>query len=151
MRPQPSRNAPGRLWFAVATTLLLVVLTPSLGCEGYADLPLDLRESGDLDIVSVQRFSEGPGKVEIVLAPPTDATGPFTIVGHPGSLTTGASVLTWALGACDQTAAPATGLRLCLAVQFNDNAEVAPLVLGLVLESRGDGRRFTLLGAEGDL
>jgi hypothetical protein len=135
----------------VATTLWFLVSAPSLGCEGYADLPLDLRESGDLTIVSVQRFSMGPGKVEITLAPPTDATGPFTIVGHPGSLTAGATVLTWALGGCDQTASPAAGLRLCLAVQFTADAEAAPLVLGLVLESRGDGRRFTLLGAEGGL
>jgi len=151
MKPRPSRSVSRRWWLLVATPLLMVSSAPSLGCEGYADLPLDLRERGDLDIVSVRRFSEGPGRVEVLLAPPTDATGPFTIVGHPGSLTAGATVLTWALGGCDQTASPATGLRLCVAVQFTADAEVAPLVLGLVLESRGDGRRFTLLGAEGGL
>jgi len=131
--------------------LALIATALSSGCEGYADLPLDLRERGELTVVSIERFSTGPGRVEIVLAPPSDATGPFTIVGHPGALTAGATVLTWALGGCDEAASPPAGLRLCLAVQFSASSDVAPLVLGLVLESRGDGRRFTLLGAEGDL
>ena len=121
------------LWIALALA----------ACDGYADLPLALREVGDLQIVSVERFSTGPGKVEIVLEPPNDARGPFSVVGHPIALSNGARVLSWAVGRCSgETSGP---LALCLAVATTSRE---PLALALVVESRGDSRRFTLIGQE---
>lgn len=126
----------GLLWAQLAAGLT--------GCDGYAELPIALRERGALTVVSVERFANGPGRVEVRLEPPTDALGPFVVVGHPGSLTLGATVESWAVGRCSgEVVGP---LSLCLSVRTRSDE---PLVLGLVLESRGDGRRFTLLGEEG--
>lgn len=114
------------------------------GCEGYAELPIALRERGALTVVSVERFVGGPGRVEVRLEPPGDALGPFVVVGHPGSLTSSATVESWAVGRCSgEVAGP---LSLCLSVR---TSSLEPLVLAAVVESRGDGRRFTLLGEEG--
>lgn len=124
--------------------LLGAQLAALSGCDGYADLPIALRERAELSVVSVERFVNGPGRVEVRLLPPSDALGPFVVVGHPGSLTAGATVESWAFGRCS---GEVTGpLTLCLSVRTRSDE---PLVLALVLESRGDGRRFTLLGEEG--
>jgi hypothetical protein len=114
-----------------------------LACDGYADLPVALRERADLQILDAPRFSEGPSRVEILLSPPSDAIGPFTVVGPPTALSEGAEVLSWAFGPCD--ASPSPALHLCLAMRFTSET---PLALALVLESRGDARRFTLFGRE---
>lgn len=127
----------------IPSILPLVALSNIVGCDGYADLPLQLRERGDLSIVSVERFATGPGRVEILLEPPNDALGPFAIVGHPAVLSDGARVASWAFGRCSgETSGP---LALCLSVA---TTTAEPIVLALVLESRGDGRRFTLIGEE---
>ncbi len=122
---------------------IMLVAVTGPACDGYADLPLALRERGDLSIVSADRFATGPGKVEILLEPPADALGPFVVVGHPAVLSAGARVSSWALGRCS---GESTGpLAMCLSVV---TATTDPLVLALVVESRGDGRRFTLIGEE---
>jgi hypothetical protein len=129
----------------VRAALLSVCLFTLLGCEGYADLPLALRERGDLRIERSPRFSEGPSRVELTLLPPSDATGPFVIVGPPTALSP-ATVETWAVGPCSGASAADSAIRLCLSVRFDDGA--TPLALALVVESRADARRFTLAGAE---
>lgn len=119
---------------------------PLAACDGYADLPLPLREQGPLEIEAVSRFTEGPGRVQLVLAPPADALGPFAVVGHPTVLSGGATVLAWALGTCSGPA-PDPRLRVCATVRWTrGGASPAPLAMALVLESRGDARRFTLSG-----
>lgn len=116
-------------------------------CDGYADLPLPLREQGPLSIERVERFSEGPGRVQLVLEPPADALGPFALVGHPTVLSGGATTLSWALGTCDRRAAPDPRLRVCVTVRWaSGGAAPEPLAMALVLESRADVRRFTLSG-----
>jgi len=118
-------------------------------CDGYADLPLPLRELGPLRIEQVSHFTEGPGLVQIALDPPSDAVGPFVIVGHPAAVSQGAAVLAWAFGPCQGSVAPDPALRLCLAVVFGRGGTVAPpLAIALVVESRAEGRRFTLSGVE---
>jgi hypothetical protein len=116
-------------------------------CDGYADLPLPLREQGPLSIERVERFSEGPGRVQLVLEPPADALGPFALVGHPTVTSSGAAVLAWALGTCDGSPAPDPRLRVCASVRWTrGGATPTTLGMALVLESRGDARRFTLSG-----
>lgn len=129
--------------------LALGLTALTLACEGYADLPLALRERGALSIAAHTRHTEGPSRVELTLEPPGDAIGPFTIVGHPAALSAGASVQSWALGRCDG-GIPATGLTVCASIRFGQPRETSPLAVAVVIESRGDGRRFTLVGAEGD-
>lgn len=118
-------------------------------CSGYADLPLAMRESGTLRVTRIDRFSEGPGQVELALDVPTDAAGPFVVVGHP-DLATGGIVQAWAFGVCRGSPTPPdTAMRVCLAVAW-ERGVVQPetVVASIVVESRGDGRRFTLVGAE---
>lgn len=138
-----------------ARALMLVAIAGALACDGYAELPLPLRELGPLRVERADRFSEGPGLAQIALDPPADALGPFVIVGHPAALSDGAAVLSWAVGGCPGSPTPADpALRLCLAVAFaRGGAEPPPLAIGVVVESRGDARRFTLTGSvtSGDL
>ena len=119
-------------------------------CDGYADLPLPLREVGPLRVERAERFSQGPGLVQIALDPPSDALGPFVVVGHPSAISEGATVLSWAFGTCRGAAAPADpAQRLCLAVAWASGGEAPPpLQIALVVESRSDNRRFTLSGSE---
>lgn len=131
--------------------LALVAFVAGLGagCEGYADLPLALRERGELTVGTVIRYPTGPSRVEVTLAPPADALGPFVVVGNPTALSAGARVVSWAVGSCAGEAPSGSGpLKLCLAVGFGASRAEAPLAVALVVESRGDGRRFTLLGEE---
>ena len=135
--------------------LVLIAIAGTLACDGYADLPLPLREFGPLRVERADRFSEGPGLAQVALDPPADALGPFVIVGHPDALSDGAAVLTWAVGACPGApTATDPALRLCLAIVYARGAEEPPpLAIGVVVESRGDARRFTLTGTitSGDL
>lgn len=115
-------------------------------CSGYDDLPLPIRETADLRIEHVERFTEGPGVVQVALDPPGDAAGPFVVVGHPAAQSQGARVIAWAVGPCRGQAAPSdNATRLCLTVQWSADE---PLILTTVIESRADARRFTLVGAE---
>lgn len=122
----------------------------ALACDGYADLPLPLRELGSLRVERVDRFSEGPGLVQIALEPPDDALGPFVVVGHPNVISSGADVLSWAFGPCRGSPEPSDpATRLCLAVSYARGGDVPPAVaIALVVESRADARRFTLSGVE---
>jgi hypothetical protein len=132
------------------TALIGIVGLALLGCDGYADLPLPLRETATLRVERVERFSEGPGLVQIALDPPTDALGPFVVVGHPSVLSGRAAVLSWAFGTCRGAPEPSDpALRLCIAVVYQHGSQIPPPVsLALVVESRSDARRFTLSGAE---
>lgn len=115
-------------------------------CGGYDEVPLALREAAELRVERVERFVEGPGVVQIALDPPSDATGPFVIVGNPAIQSTGARVIAWAVGPCRGSPAPNdTALRLCMSTQW---ASTTPVIVTVVVESRADGRRFTLAGAE---
>jgi len=130
-----------------------MALIATLGCDGYADLPLPLREFGSLRVERADRFSEGPGMAQIALDTPSDALGPFVVVGHPAAFSTGAAVQSWAFGPCRGTPPPAVpgdiALRLCLSVSYARGGSVpAPLAIALVVESRADARRFTLSGVE---
>ncbi|MCC6623758.1 MAG: hypothetical protein IT385_21040 [Deltaproteobacteria bacterium] len=133
------------------STLAPLALVTSIGlvaCGGYDALPLPIRELGALRVERVERFAEGPGVVQIALDPPGDALGPFVVVAHPAAQSDGARVLAWAVGPCRGGPAPAdAAIRLCLSVQWSGDD---PLVIGTVVESRADARRFTLVGAEGD-
>lgn len=119
-------------------------------CDGYADLPLPLRELGSLRVERVERVSEGPGLAQIALDPPSDALGPFTVVGHPSALSAGAGVLAWAFGPCRGAPTPPDpAIRLCLAIAWQRGAAIPEaLAIALVVESRADARRFTLTGRE---
>ncbi len=142
LRPVRPAFAIGALAFSI-TTLALAA------CAGYADLPLALRESGTLRVTRVDRFSEGPGQVELALDMPTEASGPYVVVGHP-DLAAGGYVQAWAFGTCRGSAAPVdAAMRVCVVVSW-DRGVVAPeaVVASIVVESRGDGRRFTLVGIE---
>lgn len=123
--------------------LPLVLLS---ACAGYDDLPLQLRELGGLRIERVERYVEGPGVIQIALDPPNDATGPFVVVGSPTVESTGARVIAWAFGPCKGAPTPPdSAQRLCLSTQW---ASHEPLFVTVVLESRGDARRFSLFGSE---
>ena len=135
---------PMRAALVMAATALALA-----ACAGYADLPLSLRESGTLRVTRVDRFSEGPGQVELALDVPTDASGPYVVVGHP-DLASGGYVQAWAFGTCRGSPTPVdSAMRVCLVVSW-DRGVVASeaLVASIVVESRGDGRRFTLVGFE---
>ena len=126
-----------------AASLVTVALT---ACSGYDELPLPLRELGSLRVERVDRFVEGPGVVQIALDPPSDASGPFAVVGHPAFQSDAGRVIAWAYGPCRGGPTPSDGaLRLCLAAQW---ATTSPVAIGLVVESRADARRFTLFGEE---
>jgi len=126
-------------WLALAFVLC--------ACGGYDELPLPLREQGTLRVERVERFVEGPGVVQVALDPPSDATGPFVIVGHPAFQSDGARVIAWAVGPCRGSPAPSdSALRLCLTTQWSG---LDPAIVTLVVESRADARRFTLAGFEG--
>lgn len=115
-------------------------------CHGYDELPLPLRELGSLRVERVDRFVEGPGVVQIALDPPSDAAGPFAVVGRPAFQSDAGRVIAWAYGPCRGGPTPAdAALRLCLAAQW---ATTSPVAIGLVVESRADARRFTLVGEE---
>jgi len=117
-----------------------------VGCSGYDDLPLPLRELGELRVERVERFVEGPGVIQIALDPPSDAAGPFAIVGNPAIQTDGVRVIAWAAGPCKGAPTPPdSALRLCLSTQWSS---IEPVVVTVVVESRADARRFTLVGAE---
>ncbi|MFO0748749.1 MAG: hypothetical protein U1F43_24260 [Myxococcota bacterium] len=127
-----------------------LLATFTAACSGYDDLPLPIRELGDLRVERVERFVEGPGVVQIALDPPNDAAGPFVVVGHPafevGTSASTGRVIAWAFGPCRGSPAPAdAALRLCLAVQWSGTD---PATLTVVVESRADARRFTLVGSE---
>ena len=129
---------------------IVLVACAFAACDGYADLPLPLREFASLRVERVARFTEGPGLVQVALDPPSDALGPFAIVGHPAALSDGAEVASWAVGPCAGSAPPPdSALRLCLAVELARGGEAPPpLAIGVVVESRADARRFTLTGVE---
>lgn len=139
-----------------ATMLGLIVgAGAGAGCDGYADLPLPMREFGTLRVERAERFTEGPGVAQVALDPPADAIGPFVIVGHPAALSGGSAIRSWAVGTCAGSPTPTDpALRLCLAVEYaRGGAAADPLAIGVVVESRGDARRFTLRGVapSGDL
>lgn len=131
---------------------LIGAIALGFGCDGYADLPLPLREFGPLRVERADRFSEGPGLAQIALDTPSDALGPFVVVGHPTALSDGATVLSWAFGTCRGSPAPSTpgdvALHLCLAVTYTRGGSIPPLAIAVVVESRSDARRFTLTGVE---
>lgn len=130
---------------------VLALVFAGAACDGYADLPLPVREFGSLRVERAERYTEGPGIAQIALDAPSDALGPFVIVGGPVALTLDAAVVAWAIGPCTGAAPPDPALRLCLAVEYvRGGAEPAPLAIGVVVESRGDARRFTLTGAFDD-
>jgi len=133
---------------ARATIITIVIALGASACAGYDALPLPVRELGSLRVERVERFTEGPGVVQIALDPPADALGPFVVVAHPASQSDSARVLAWAVGTCRGSPAPSDGaIRLCLSVQWSGAGAIA---LATVVESRADARRFTLVGAEGD-
>lgn len=136
-----------------ARAIWMVLAALIAGCEGYADLPLPLREFAALRVERADRFSEGPGLAQIALDTPSDALGPFVVVGHPSALSDGATVQSWAFGTCRGSPPPAnpsdTALRLCLAVAYaSGGSPPPPLAIAIVVESRADARRFTLSGVE---
>ena len=133
---------------------LLFALSALVACDGYADLPLPLREFGTLRVERADRFSEGPGLAQIALDVPSDALGPFVIVGNPQVVSDGAAVQSWAVGTCRGSPVPPTNdpaMRACLAVLYTRGATApAPLSVAIVVESRADARRFTLVGTFGE-
>lgn len=130
---------------------VLALVCAGSACDGYADLPLPVREFGSLRVERAERYTEGPGNAQVALDVPSDALGPFVIVGSPVALSFDAGVVSWAFGPCAGASAPDPALRLCLAVEYaRGGAEPAPLAIGVVVESRGDARRFTLTGAFDD-
>jgi hypothetical protein len=139
---RPQRPAASALALAIGAVALAA-------CAGYADLPLALRESGTLRVTRVDRFSEGPGQIELALDMPTDAAGPYVVVGHP-DLAAGGYVQAWAFGTCRGSPAPVdAAMRVCLVVSWDRGVALSePAVASIVVESRGDGRRLTLVGIE---
>ena len=133
----------------------LFVVGLLMACDGYADLPLQLREFGALRVERADRYSEGPGLAQIALDVPSDALGPFVIVGNPQVVSAGAEVQAWAVGTCRGSPPPAPSdpaMRACLAVLYARGVPAPePLSVAIVVESRADARRFTLVGtfAEG--
>lgn len=117
-------------------------------CPGYADLPVPVREVGGLEVEAIFLSSEGPGRVQVAIDVPADAVGPAWIVGHPASALDEARVVAWATGPCPDEAAPGDARpRLCLALEVQAATLPAEIPLTAVVETRGDGRRFTLVGA----
>ncbi len=134
-----------------AFVALIALVSMSGGCDGYADLPLPLREFAPLRVERADRFSEGPGLAQIALDVPSDALGPFVVVGHPTAISDGAAVQSWAFGSCRGSPLPSNpgdvALRLCLAVAYvRGGSNPPPLAIAIVVESRADARRFTLSG-----
>lgn len=133
---------------------VLMLMGLLVACDGYADLPLQLREFGTLRVERADRFSEGPGLAQIALDVPADALGPFVIVGNPQAISDGAIVQSWAVGTCRGSPAPALNdpaLRACLAVLYARGTPAPdPLGIAIVVESRADARRFTLVGTFGE-
>jgi len=123
--------------------------TAAPACAGYADLPLPLRELGALDVELAALAPGGPTRVQLALELPADATGPAVLVGHPAAdAYAGARVVAWAWGPCPDGPAPDDARpRLCVALEVSEEATDDAFTLTAVAETRGDGRRFTLVGA----
>ncbi len=138
------RPMTGRLRHALVA---LAALT-SAACDGYAELPLPTREAGDLVIEQVALFPGAIGRIQVRLAPPADALGPFFVVGPPVSGTPSVQIVNFAFGPCDPDAPPPDDPQrvLCLAARAGAGTRSEPLVLGVVVDSRADARRFTLVG-----
>ena len=155
MKPLPRRAPPAApcppLRVAPLAALLAVLLTTLAACGGYAELPLPLRELAALDVESASLHPGAPGRVQVVLTLPEGALGPTVVVGHPAAdLAQGARVVAWAAGPCPAGPTPAASderLRLCLAIELVTTAPPEALDLTAVVETRGDGRRFTAFGA----
>lgn len=128
--------------------LLLVSVAAAPACPGYADLPVQVRELGGLEVEAAFISAEAPGRVQVAVDLPADAVGPAWVVGHPASAIDGARVIAWAAGPCPDGPAPVDARpRLCLALQVDAATLPDEIPLTAVVETRGDGRRFTCVGA----
>ena len=139
-----SRRSPTLLRLALGLALAM----PLSACSGYADLPLALREAGTLELESATLAAGAPGRVQVAIALPDDAIGPAVMVGNPSvDPTLGAEVVAWAWGPCPDGPAPGDARpRLCVALAVTSSAPAAAFFLTAVVETRGDGRRFTVAG-----
>jgi len=131
-----------------ARLLTTATLAAVAGCSGYAELPLALREAGDLEIESATLAAGAPGRVQVAIGLPDDAIGPAVMVGNPTvDRSLGGEVVAWAYGACPDGPSPSDARpRLCVAVMVTTTAPPDALFLSAVVETRGDGRRFTVGG-----
>ena len=132
--------------------LLLVIAlfaAPTTACDGYAELPLPVREQADLIIESVDLHPGAAGLIQVAVELPEDVTGPIFVVVPPLTTSDRAATINWAVGACptlgaDQTTAR---LRLCLAVETIAGGEkIEPFSLQGVIEAWGPRRRFNVSG-----
>jgi len=144
-----ARRARGPATPARALVLALLVAATLWSCTGYSDLPLPLRELAALEVESADLHPRATGRVQVVARLPEDVEGPVVVVGHPAMApeSPGVRVVAWAAGPCSAAPPTTSGpLRLCLAVEVFDRALPEILIVTAVVESRGDGRRFTAVG-----
>lgn len=127
-------------------TLLTAVAALAAGCAGYTDLPVPIRELASLEVESAALFPGATGRVQLAASVPDDVTRPLTLVGPPRTASgSGTAVASWAVGACPDGLATTPALRLCVAVEAGPLIAY-PVTVTVVVESRADDRRFTLLG-----
>ncbi|MGM0575085.1 MAG: hypothetical protein ACQEXJ_05075 [Myxococcota bacterium] len=128
----------------------LLVAALLSGCDGYTDLDLPRREDAGLRVEHVDLHPGAAGRIQAAVVLPDDAAGPVVVVGQPAVGGVAANVVNWAVGPCPgfPEATEEAGLRLCAAVRTEVGLPIEGMVLGVVVESRGDDRRFT---AEGEV
>ncbi len=138
-----SASGPNVLRVAVACA----TFATSGACGGYAELPLPVREQATL---VAEYTSLSPGDVGVVqlAADLPDVEGAIYVVSPPEAAGPGVTLENWAIGSCPGAPTPALdgAFRVCIALRTTAGVAPTGSLVGLVLDARAQGRRFTAVG-----
>lgn len=126
----------------------LVLAGGSAACDGYAEIPVPVREGAELTVESVDLHPDAVGLVQVSVTLPEEYQGTMVVVDPPTTYVAHAGVVSWAVGACPRNELPETAvtIRLCVAVLTFAAPSAEPFDLHLVLEARAHSRRFSVSG-----
>ena len=133
---------------AVVHSLRVAALACLGGCGGYAELPLPVREDAAL-VAEYAALSPGEvGLVQLAAELPGGAQGAIYVVSPPEAAGPGVTLENWAIGTCRGAPAPPLdgAFRMCVALRTTEGVAPTGALIGVVLDARAEGRRFTAVG-----
>ena len=124
----------------------------AISCGGYAELPVQIRETAALTVEEVTLFPGATGTIQFTIVAPEDVTGPLWVVGGPEIIAPDPRIRAggWAHGPCHSWSPaptlPDAAIRLCLTLYTPAGAPPEGVVLGAVVDARAQARRFSAIG-----